>query len=61
MVIINKVKYCTLEEVAKVASYNAAYLRRLCHAGKVECLKRGKRYLFTREQVEKLFPTMEGK
>lgn len=53
---VKRGEYIPLERAAELSGYNAAYLRRLCHAKKVAHKLDGRLYYFTPEQVEALMP-----
>ncbi len=52
-------KYYDLKEAAEQSGHSVTYLRHLCATRRVEHLRRGAKYYFTPEQIEKLFVRVE--
>ena len=45
----------TAEDVAKIYNYNIQYVRDLARYGKLPALKRGRKWLFSKEELQDFF------
>lgn len=55
----NTEKYISLEELAKVGPYSAAYLRKLATQGKLEAFKEGRNWLSSKKALKEYIDSVE--